>query len=55
MELDEFSMGAASIPLVKQEIRKWSLEEAQIVRETCLQLEDGAAVRSYLKSMRRKE
>lgn len=49
MELDEFSMGKASIPPVKQEIRKWSLLEARAVLEACLQLDDGSKVRRYLK------
>jgi hypothetical protein len=35
---------------VKQEIRKWSQQEAKAVLETCLHLDDGSKVRSYIKS-----
>jgi phosphoenolpyruvate-protein phosphotransferase len=52
MSLDEFSMGKASIPLVKQEIRMWSLPEARVALEACLQLDDGSMVRNYLKEAR---
>lgn len=48
MGLDEFSMGIASIPIVKQEIRNWSVKDARAVLEACLQLEGPSAIRSYL-------
>jgi phosphoenolpyruvate-protein phosphotransferase len=51
MHLDEFSMGKASIPLVKQTIRRWSGEQCEQIARQALQLEDAQAVREYLHSL----
>ncbi len=51
MGLDEFSMGKASIPEVKEAIRKWSIQKAQEVAAHALELEDAEAVRAYLCSV----
>lgn len=51
MGLDEFSMGKASIPEVKEAIRKWSRKNAEEVVENALKLDDAPAVRAYLSSL----
>jgi len=48
MGLDEFSMGKASIPEVKETIRKWSVEKARKVTAHALSLPDAVSVRDYL-------
>jgi phosphoenolpyruvate-protein kinase (PTS system EI component) len=48
MELDEFSMAPASIPLVKDVVRCWSLAEAKTLVEPILQKEDAKQVIAFL-------
>jgi phosphoenolpyruvate-protein phosphotransferase (PTS system enzyme I) len=49
--LDEFSMTARSIPLVKATLRRYSLSEAGEIARHALALGDAAEVRAYLKSI----
>ena len=48
MGLDEFSMGAMSIPTVKRELRAWSKADAAALVEDILNLPDATAVRAHL-------
>ena len=47
---DELSMGSASIPRVKQVLRRCTREQAVVIAETCLKFTTAAEVESYLKS-----
>ncbi len=46
--LDEFSMSARSIPLVKQAIRRYSVAQAREIAQHALSLGDAGEVRGYL-------
>jgi phosphoenolpyruvate-protein kinase (PTS system EI component) len=48
MRLDEFSMGSMAIPAVKNEIRHWSMAEAENLVEQTLNQPDAASVRAFL-------
>ncbi|MFN2122248.1 MAG: phosphoenolpyruvate--protein phosphotransferase, partial [Candidatus Promineifilaceae bacterium] len=48
--LDELSMSAPSIPSVKEVIRNITLEEAQLLAETVMNLDSALAVSEYLAS-----
>ncbi len=50
MALDEFSMGAMSIPQIKKELRAWSAAEAALMVPEILALPDAASVRARLQS-----
>jgi len=47
---DELSMGSASIPRVKQILRRCTREQAVVIAETCSKFSTAAEVESYLKS-----
>jgi phosphoenolpyruvate-protein phosphotransferase (PTS system enzyme I) len=47
---DELSMGSASIPRVKQILRRCTREQAAVIAETCATFSTAAEVESYLKS-----
>ena len=49
--LDEFSMGYRSVPIVKQAIRRCSLDQSRQIAATALSLPTASEVRSYLKSI----
>jgi phosphoenolpyruvate-protein phosphotransferase len=49
--LDEFSMGYRSIPLVKQAIRRFSMEQARPIARRALSLRTAAEVHEYLASV----
>ncbi len=49
--LDEFSMGHRSIPLVKQAIRQFGVDETHQIAQHALSLRSAAEVREYLKSV----
>jgi phosphoenolpyruvate-protein phosphotransferase len=51
MGLDEFSMASASVPAVKQVIRKWSLERCKEVAKEALALPGSSEVIKYLKGL----
>ena len=51
--LDELSMTARSIPMIKQKIRLYSLEDARQIALTALNLPNAAEVRAYLRSVAR--
>ncbi len=48
--LDEFSMSARSIPLVKQAIRRYTVAQAREISQHVLSLGDAGEVREYLSS-----
>lgn len=48
MGIDELSMGAPSIPLVKEQVRSVTMEEAKVLLERALEFEDGEEVKKYL-------
>ncbi len=48
--LDEFSMSARSIPLVKQAIRRYTVAQAREIAQHTLSLGDASEVRAYLSS-----
>ncbi|MHB8600757.1 MAG: putative PEP-binding protein [Ktedonobacteraceae bacterium] len=48
--LDEFSMSARSIPLVKQAIRRYTVAHAREIAQHALSLGDASEVRAYLSS-----
>jgi len=50
MGLDEFSMAAPGIPHLKAILREWSYSDAIKLAEVVLNLENGAAVREYVRS-----
>jgi phosphoenolpyruvate-protein phosphotransferase len=52
MGLDEFSMAPASIPVVKQTIREWSLPRCVEVATTVLGLSGSTEVINYLKEVK---
>jgi len=47
---DELSMGSASIPRVKQILRRCTREHAIAIAETCESFSTASEVESYLKS-----
>jgi len=47
--LDEFSMAAPGIPHLKAILREWSYADAQKLAEHVLNLENGTAVREYVR------
>jgi phosphoenolpyruvate-protein kinase (PTS system EI component) len=49
--LDEFSMTARSVPLVKQALRRCTLEQAREIARHALALGDAGEVRAYLRSV----
>ncbi|MFL5624698.1 MAG: phosphoenolpyruvate--protein phosphotransferase [Ktedonobacteraceae bacterium] len=49
--LDEFSMTARSVPLVKQAIRRYTLTEAREIAKHALALGNADEVRAYLKNI----
>ena len=49
--LDEFSMTARSIPLVKQAIRRCTLVQAREIAQHALAMGDAGEVRAYLRSL----
>ena len=49
--LDEFSMAPASIPTVKQAIRRWRWDECQQIAQIALGFATAAAVRTYLQGV----
>ncbi len=49
--LDEFSMAPASIPAVKQAIRRWSMERCKEVAREALLLKGSSEVIEYLKGL----
>ena len=51
--LDEFSMTAKAVPLIKQVIRRFSVTEARNIAERALALGDATEVRAYLASVAR--
>ena len=51
MGLDEFSMAPASVPPVKQAIRKWSLEHCKEVAREALDLPGSSEVIKFLKGL----
>jgi phosphoenolpyruvate-protein phosphotransferase len=51
--LDEFSMNARAVPLIKQQIRSYNQEEAQAIAAEALKRESAQAVREYLASVAR--
>ena len=51
MGLDEFSMAPASVPSVKQAIRKWSLERCKEVAREALAMPGSSDVIKYLKGL----
>ncbi|MCW5838869.1 MAG: phosphoenolpyruvate--protein phosphotransferase [Anaerolineales bacterium] len=51
MGLDEFSMSPVSVPVVKDLIRRFSLEEAQDIASRALRLPKSEAVQTYLQSV----
>ncbi len=51
MGLDEFSMAPASVPSVKQAIRKWSLERCKEVARQALEMPGSSDVIKYLKGL----
>jgi phosphoenolpyruvate-protein kinase (PTS system EI component) len=50
--LDEFSMAAPSIPHLKAILREWSYANAKKLAEAVINLENGAAVREYVRNFR---
>jgi phosphotransferase system enzyme I (PtsI) len=48
LDLDEFSMSARSIPLVKQTIRQYTVPQAREIAQHVLSLGDATEVRAYL-------
>ena len=48
--LDEFSMAAPGIPHLKAILRQWSFADAKILAEHVINLENGTAVREYVRS-----
>ncbi len=54
MGLDEFSMAPASIPFVKETLRRWSREEAAALVEPALAQRDSAAVIAFLQERAKK-
>ena len=48
---DELSMNAASIPRVKQVVRRYTLERAREVAQACFQFSTAAEVDLYLKEV----
>jgi phosphoenolpyruvate-protein phosphotransferase len=52
MGLDEFSMAPASIPIVKQTIREWSMPRAEEVANAALLLSGSTEVINYLKEIK---
>jgi phosphoenolpyruvate-protein phosphotransferase len=50
LDLDEFSMSARSIPLVKQAIRHYTIPQAREIAQHALSFGDASEVRSYLAS-----
>lgn len=48
MGIDELSMGAPSIPIVKEQVRSVTTDEAKVLLKTVLTFEDGEQVKSYL-------
>ena len=50
MHLDEFSMGSMAIPAVKNEIRQWSVPQAEAIVEQALNQPDAETVRAFLAS-----
>jgi phosphoenolpyruvate-protein phosphotransferase len=53
LELDEFSVTPRSIPLVKQVIRSWSIQEAHEIARQALVLGNASEVHAYLLSIKR--
>ncbi len=53
MGLDEFSMAPASIPFVKETLRRWSREEAAALVEPVLAQRDSAAVIAFLQERKK--
>ena len=51
--LDEFSMAAASIPLVKQAIRKLGYHDCQEIAATALNLPTTKTVLEYLEQIKK--
>ena len=51
LDLDEFSMSARSIPLIKQAIRRCSLAQAREIARYALALGDAHEVRAYLRQL----
>jgi phosphoenolpyruvate-protein kinase (PTS system EI component) len=51
MGLDEFSMAPASIPPVKQAIRRWSLARCKEVAKEALSMSGSSEVINYLKGL----
>ena len=49
--LDEFSMSAGSIPVVKQTIREWTLEVCKEKAQQALKMESAGEVIDYLKTL----
>ena len=48
MGIDELSMGAPSIPIVKEQVRSITTEEAKVLLQRALEFEDGEKVKEYL-------
>ncbi|MEI8133416.1 MAG: putative PEP-binding protein [Leptolinea sp.] len=51
MGLDEFSMAPSSIPVVKQSIRLWSMDQCKTIAETALAMPGSTEVLNYLKGL----
>jgi len=50
LELDEFSMNPPALPIAKQIVRGLTLDDAREVALAALELEDGAAVREWVRA-----
>lgn len=48
MGIDELSMGAPSIPIVKEQVRRVRMDEAKVLLEKAFTFEDGEEVKRYL-------
>jgi len=51
--LDEFSMGAVSIPKIKESLEKWSKKDAEKEMKNIFQLKTSVEVKNYLQKVRR--
>jgi phosphoenolpyruvate-protein phosphotransferase (PTS system enzyme I) len=49
MGIDELSMNAPAIPIAKKILRNISLEDAQRIAQTALELEDAQSIKAFLK------